>query len=149
MQNHYNLVYREEEREMLPFCDRTAVGVLPWSPLARGFLTRPHQDFLDTLRGQFTTDDDRRSAWAETYRANGGEEINERVAELAAQRGVSMAQIALSWLLHQEVVDAPIVGTTSIEHLEDAVEALEVDLSKSDQAYLEEPYQPREIIGHR
>lgn len=133
---------------MLPFCEETGVGVLPWSPLARGFLTRPHRDFLDTARGQFTTDDDRRSAWVEIYRSNGGEEINERVAELAAQRGVSMAQIALSWLLHQDGVDAPIVGTTSIEHLEDAVEALEIDLSKSDQVYLEEPYEPVEVIGH-
>lgn len=82
------------------------------------------------------------------YRANGGDEINDRVAELADEKGVSMAQVALAWLLHQDVVDAPIVGTTSVEHLEDAVEALEIDLSTSDQEYLEEPYEPVGVLGH-
>ena len=83
-----------------------------------------------------------------TYRANGGDEINERVEELAAEKGVSMAQIALAWLLHQDAVDAPIIGTTSVDHLEDAVEALEIDLSGSDQDYLEEPYGPVPVVGH-
>jgi aryl-alcohol dehydrogenase-like predicted oxidoreductase len=147
MQNHYNLAYREEEREMLPLCDREGIGVVPWSPLARGYLTRPHEEFLDTVRGEYMND----SEFAEriaTYRANGGDEINERVAELAADKGVTMAQIALAWLLHQETVDAPIVGTTSVEHLEDAVEALDIDLSESDLAYLEEPYGPVGVNGH-
>jgi len=147
MQNHYNLAYREEEREMLPLCEREGIGVIPWSPLARGYLTRPHAELADTVRGEYMEN----SQFAEriaTYRANGGEEINERVEELAAEKGVTMAQIALSWLLHQEAVDAPIVGTTSVEHLEDAVEALDIDLSDSDLEYLEAPYGPVEINGH-
>ncbi|RBI62187.1 aldo/keto reductase [halophilic archaeon] len=143
MQNHYNLVYREEEREMLPLCDREGVGVVPWSPLARGYLTRPHEEFEATTRGE--TDS---HAHDHPYAEGGGREINERVQELAAEKGVTMAQIALSWLLHQEWVDAPIVGTTSVEHLEDAVEALDVDLTASDQAYLEEPYEPVPVSGH-
>ena len=143
MQDHYNLLYREEEREMLPLCDREDVGVLPWSPLARGYLTRPHEQFDATTRGQ--TDDYARE---HPYFEGGGEEVNERVAELADEKGVSMAQISLAWLLHQDVVDAPIVGTTSVEHLEAAVEALEIDLSSSEQAYLEEPYEPVPVSGH-
>ncbi len=91
-------------------------------------------------------------SWAadriDIYRANGGTEINGRVEELAAEHGVTMAQIALAWVLHKDVVDAPIVGTTSIDHLEDAVEALEIDLSDSDLEYLEEPYEPVAINGH-
>ncbi|QHS16295.1 aldo/keto reductase [haloarchaeon 3A1-DGR] len=147
MQNHYNLAYREEEREMLPLCDREGIGVIPWSPLARGFLTRPHEEFLETTRGKYMNDG-RFADRIDTYRANGGDEINDRVAELAAEKGVTMAQIALAWLLHQEPVDAPIVGTTSVEHLEEAVEALDIDLSKSDRAYLEEPYGPVAVNGH-
>ncbi|RQG94091.1 aldo/keto reductase [Natrarchaeobius chitinivorans] len=147
MQNHYNLVYREEEREMLPLCEREGVGVIPWSPLARGYLARPHDAFLETVRGEYMSD----GSFADridTYRAGGGETINERVEELADENGVTMAQIALAWLLHQDAVDAPIVGTTSVEHLEDAVEALEIDLSDSDLAYLEEPYDSVPIDGH-
>ncbi|WP_436923724.1 aldo/keto reductase [Halosimplex amylolyticum] len=147
MQNHYNLAYREEEREMLPLCEREGIGVIPWSPLARGYLTRPHEELAETVRGEYMEN----SQFAEriaTYRANGGEEINERVEELAAEKDVTMAQISLAWLLHQDAVDAPIVGTTSVEHLEDAVEALDIDLSDSDLEYLEEPYQPVEINGH-
>ena len=143
MQNHYNLLYREEEREMLPLSEREGVGVVPWSPLARGYLARPHEEFDVTTRGQ--TDDYARD---HPYFEGGGREINERVAELAAEKGVTMAQIALAWLLHQDAVDAPIVGTTSVEHLEDAVEALEIDLTASEQAYLEEPYEPVPVSGH-
>ena len=143
MQNHYNLVYREEEREMLPLCDRESVGVVPWSPLARGYLTRPHEEFEATERGE--TDS---HAHEHPYAEGGGREINERVQELAAEKGVTMAQIALSWLLHQESVDAPIVGTTSVEHLEDAVAAADVDLSDSDVEFLEEPYEPVPVSGH-
>ena len=147
MQNHYNLVYREEEREMLPLCEREQIGVIPWSPLARGYLTRPHEAFLETIRGEYMND----SRFAEriaTYRANGGDTINERIEELASEKDVTMAQISLAWLLHQPVVDAPIIGTTSVEHLEDAVEALDIALSDSDLTYLEEPYQPVRINGH-
>jgi aryl-alcohol dehydrogenase-like predicted oxidoreductase len=147
MQNHYNLAYREEERETLPLCEREGVGVIPWSPLARGFLARPHEEFLETTRARYMAD----SAFSDrldAYRANGGVEINERVEELAAQKDVTMAQIALAWLCHQDAVDAPIVGTTSVEHLEDAVEALDVDLTESDLDYLEEPYGPVPVTGH-
>jgi len=147
MQNHYNLVYREEEREMLPLCEREGVGVIPWSPLARGYLARPHEAFLETTRGRYM-DDGRFAERIDTYRANGGDTVNERVEELAAEKGVTMAQIALAWLFHQEAVDAPIVGTTSVEHLEDAVEALEISLSESDCEYLAEPYGPVPVNGH-
>ncbi|WP_372912874.1 aldo/keto reductase, partial [Salinigranum sp.] len=143
MQNHYNLLYREEEREMLPLCAKENVGVIPWSPLARGYLTRPHEEFDATVRGE--TDDYARQ---HPYFEGGGEEINERVQELAAEKDVKMAQVALSWLLHKEWVDAPIVGTTSVEHLEDAVEAVDISLSESDVEWLEEPYQSVRVSGH-
>jgi aryl-alcohol dehydrogenase-like predicted oxidoreductase len=143
MQNHYNLLYREEEREMLPLTQRENVGVIPWSPLARGFLARPHEEIEATTRGQ--TEASNRHPYLE----NGGREVNERVEELANEKDLQMAQIALSWLLHKDAVDAPIVGTTSVEHLEDAVEALDVSLSDSEIEYLEEPYQPVEVSGHR
>jgi aryl-alcohol dehydrogenase-like predicted oxidoreductase len=146
MQNHYNLVYREEEREMLPLCEREGVGVIPWSPLARGYLARPHESVGATTRG--ASDSEQDHLYEHPYREGGGREINERVEELAEEKGVSMAQIALAWLFHQDAVDAPIVGTTSVEHLEDAVEALEIDLSESDLDYLEEPYEPVPISGH-
>jgi len=148
MQNHYNLAYREEEREMLPLCASEGIGSLPWSPLARGILARPHNEFLDTTRGEFMDADDVMSDRVQTYRANGGAEINERVEEIADQKGVTMAQISLAWLLHQETVDAPIIGTTSVGHLEDAVEAVDIDLSESDQQYLEAPYESVPINGH-
>jgi aryl-alcohol dehydrogenase-like predicted oxidoreductase len=143
MQNHYNLVYREEEREMLPLCQKDGVGVIPWSPLARGYLTRPHEDVDATARGE---SEDR--IHQHPYVEGGGREINERVQELAAEKGVEMAQIALSWLFHKDWVDAPIVGTTSVEHLEQAVEALDISLSESDIEYLEEPYEPVPVSGH-
>jgi aryl-alcohol dehydrogenase-like predicted oxidoreductase len=143
MQNHYNLLYREEEREMLPLCERAEVGVIPWSPLARGYLARPAEAFDATTRGE--ADD---YAKDHPYFEGNGREINERVEELAAEKDASMAQIALAWLLHQDAVDAPIVGTTSIEHLEEAVAALDISLSESDQAWLEEPYEPVTVSGH-
>jgi aryl-alcohol dehydrogenase-like predicted oxidoreductase len=143
MQNHYNLAYREEEREMLPLCEKEGVGVMPWSPLARGYLTRPHEEVDATLRGE--TEE---HLYAHPYREGGGREVNERVEELAAERDVKMAQIALAWLFHKDWVDTPIVGTTSVEHLEDAVEALEIDLSASDLDWLEEPYEPVPVSGH-
>ncbi len=148
MQNHYNLAYREEEREMLPLCAKEGIGVLPWSPLARGYLTRPHETFRATTRGEYMDADDHQSNRIAAYRANGGDQVNERVEELADEKDVDMAQVALAWLLHQEAVTAPIIGTTSIEHLEAAVEALEIDLSASEQAYLEEPYGPVQVVGH-
>ena len=143
MQNHYNLAYREEEREMLPLCEKEGVGVIPWSPLARGYLTRPHEESEATARGE--ADDHARG---HPYFEGGGRKVNERVEELAAEYDATMAQIALAWVLDKEWVDAPIVGTTSIEHLEDAVEALDISLSDSDTAYLEEPYEPVRVSGH-
>ena len=143
MQNHYNLLYREEEREMLPLCQKEGVGVIPWSPLARGYLARPHADAEATARGE--SDDYARQ---HPYFEGGGREVNERVQELADEKGLKMAQIGLAWLLHQEWVDSPIVGTTSVEHLEDAAEAVDVDLSDSELAYLEEPYEPVHVSGH-
>ena len=143
MQNHYNLVYREEEREVLPLCERENLGVIPWSPMARGYLTRPHEEFMETKRGE--SDE---LAHGHPYPDNGGREINERVEELAADKGVSMAQLALAWVLHKDPVDAPIIGASKIEHLEDAVEALEIGLSDSDLEYLEEPYEPVSVSGH-
>jgi len=143
MQNHYNLLYREEEREVLPLCDREEIGVLPWSPLARGYLARPADEFDATTRGEVDE-----HAREHPYFEGNGREINERVQELAAEKDASMAQIALAWLLHQDVVDAPIVGTTSVEHLEEAVAALDISLSESDQEWLEEPYEPVSVSGH-
>ncbi|MFO7926705.1 aldo/keto reductase, partial [Natronomonas sp.] len=143
MQNHYNLAYREEEREMLPLCEKEGIGVMPWSPLARGYLTRPHESVDATLRGE--TEE---HLYAHPYREGGGPTVNERVAELAEGKGVKMAQIALAWLFHKEWVDTPIVGTTSVEHLEDAVEALDIDLSPADVKWLEEPYEPVRVSGH-
>ncbi|WP_138005957.1 aldo/keto reductase [Halalkalirubrum salinum] len=143
MQNHYNLVYREEEREMLPLCAAEDIGVIPWSPLARGYLTRPDAEIDATTRGE--TEE---HMYRHPYREGGGAEINARVAELAEEKGVKMAQIALAWVLSKDVVTAPIVGTTSIEHLEDAVEALDIDLRSSDIEYLEEPYEPVRVSGH-
>ncbi|MFD1599701.1 aldo/keto reductase [Halobellus rarus] len=143
MQNHYNLLYREEEREMLPLCEKQGVGVIPWSPLARGWLARPHEESRSTTRGE--TDD---HAHQHPYLEGGGREVNERVQELADEKGVKMAQIGLAWLFEDDRVDAPIVGTTSVEHLEDAVEALSIDLSESDIEYLEAPYEPVRVSGH-
>jgi len=143
MQNHYNLVYREEEREMLPFCETEGIGVIPWSPMARGYLTRPHDEVDATARGE-----SEEYLYEHPYMEGGGPEINRRVEELAAEYDASMAQIALAWVLDKEWVDAPIVGTTSVEHLEEAVAALDIDLAESDVKYVEEPYEPVPVSGH-
>jgi len=142
MQNLYNLAYREEEREMLPLCQKEGIGVMPWSPLGAGFLTRPHEEFDATTRGEHE------ASLGRPYAEGGGREINERVQELAAEKDRSMAQIAMAWLLHKEWVTTPILGTSSVEHLEAAVEATEIDLSGSEIEYLEAPYEPVPISGH-
>jgi len=142
MQNLYNLAYREEEREMVPLCEREGVGMIPWSPVGAGYLARPFEQDDATARGEHET------ALGRPYREGGGEEINRRVQELAEEKGVKMAQIGLAWLFEDDRVDAPIVGTTSVEHLEDAVEALSIDLSDSDIEYLEAPYEPVRVSGH-
>ncbi|RME88093.1 MAG: aldo/keto reductase [Anaerolineae bacterium] len=144
MQNHYNLVYREEEREMIPQCVDQGVAIIPWSPLARGFLTgnRRKEDWGETLRSK--TDD-----YAQhLYYRDSDFAIVERVREVAARRGVSMAQIALAWLLHKPYVTAPIVGASKMHHLEEAVAALDIELSQEEIAFLEEPYQPHPVLGH-
>lgn len=148
MQNHYNLAYREEEREMIPLCEEEGIAVVPWSPLARGYLARPDEEFLNTSRAEYMDENEHYADRIRNYRGNGGIEINERVQELANEYGVTMAQIALAWLLHKDVVDAPIIGTTSVDHLEEAVEAIEIRLTDSDVSYLEAPYKPSAVDGH-
>jgi len=141
MQDHYNLLYREEEREMIPQCIDQGVGVLPWSPLARGRLTRPRDAERTTRAG---TD-----PFAERlYGRSGDDEVIDRVADLASERGVSQAQVALAWLLHKPGVTAPIVGTTKLSHLEDALAAAELTLSTEEIERLEEAYQPHPVSGH-
>ena len=144
MQNHYNLVYREEEREMLPLCREAGIGVIPWSPLARGFLAgnRPRGEKGGTERAQvdkFAHD---------MYYQPADWDVADRVADLAARRGVKPAQIALAWLLHQPGVNAPILGATRMQHLEDAVAALDLQLDEAERRQLEEPYRPHPVLGH-
>lgn len=144
MQNHYNLVYREEEREMLPLCRAEGIGAIPWSPLARGFLSgnRRRQDRGETTRAK--TDDFAHKLYYEDTDF----QIVDRVVELASQRGVAPAQIALAWLLHQPGITAPIIGASKMEHLEQAVAALDITLDDRDRTFLEEPYQPHPVLGH-
>ncbi|UCH59924.1 MAG: aldo/keto reductase [Anaerolineales bacterium] len=144
MQNHYNLVYREEEREMLPLCRAEGVGVIPWSPLARGFLVgnRQPEQYGETVRAK--TDDFAQSMY---FQATDFEVVS-RVVKLARQREASPAQIALAWLLHQEGVTAPIIGASKMSHLEEAVGALEIELNADDRRFLEELYQPHPVLGH-
>ena len=144
MQNHYNLVYREEEREMLPLCREEGIGVIPWSPLARGFLAgnRRTQDFGDTVRAK--TD----SYAKELYYQPSDFTVVERVTEIARRRGVPNAQVALAWVLQQPGITAPIVGATKMPHLEDAVAALGLNLDEAELKDLAEPYRPHPILGH-
>lgn len=138
MQNPYSLIYWEEEREMNPLCESKNIGRLSWSPLGGGYLARLHEE-QDQVRDEGPA--------AALHNSDTSREINERVQELADDHGVSMAQIGLMWQLSREGVTAPIYGTTSVEHLEDAVEAVELDLPESDVEYLEEPYEPVEPVG--
>ncbi|WP_432026021.1 aldo/keto reductase [Streptomyces sp. 1222.5] len=139
MQNHYNLLYREEEREMLPLCADQGVGVLPWSPLARGRLTREWGEVTE----RSATDDFGGRLYLESDRA-----IVEAVTRIAGDRGVPRAQVALAWLLHQDTVAAPIVGAAKPQHLQDAVAAVELRLSEKEIEELERPYTPHAISGH-
>lgn len=145
MQNHYNLVYREEEREMLPLCRAEGIGVIPWSPLARGFLTgnRQKETKGDTTRAK--TDDFAH----QLYYQDSDFQVVDRVVELAQKRGIAPAQIALAWLLHQPGVTAPIIGASKMNHLEDALAALEIELTNEECQWLEELYQPHPVLGHR
>jgi aryl-alcohol dehydrogenase-like predicted oxidoreductase len=145
MQNHYNLVYREEEREMLPLCSAEGIGVIPWSPLARGFLTgkRTREDKGSTTRAR--TDEFAHHMYFE----EDDFKVVDRVIEVAGRRGVSPARVALAWLLAQPGVTAPIIGATKMEHLEDALEALTLELSPGEREALEEPYRPHPVLGHQ
>jgi aryl-alcohol dehydrogenase (NADP+) len=138
MQNHYNLIYREEEREMLPLCAAEGIGVIPWSPLARGRLTRDWEENTerggsDPYAGRLYVDSDRR--------------VVEAVARIAQKRGVPRAQVALAWVAQNPVVTAPIVGTSKPHHLDDALAALSLSLTPEEIAELEEPYVPHEVSG--
>jgi aryl-alcohol dehydrogenase-like predicted oxidoreductase len=145
MQNHYNLIYREEEREMIPLCIDQGVGIIPWSPLARG-----------VLAGNRTREGERRTTRANSdafgdalYQQDSDFDVVERVAEVAAKRDVPPAQVALSWLLHRPGMTAPIIGATRLPHLEDALAAEELSLTPAEVEQLEEPYVPHPVLGHR
>jgi 1-deoxyxylulose-5-phosphate synthase len=139
MQDHYNLLYREEEREMLPLCAAEGVGVIPWSPLARGRLTRDWDEGTERSR----TDE-----FGKHLYRDGDRTIADVVAGIAEARGVSRAQVALAWLLGKPVVSAPIVGVTRPEQLDEAVGALDLELSPQEVEKLEAPYEPRAVAGH-
>ncbi|KUO09052.1 aldo/keto reductase [Streptomyces sp. DSM 15324] len=139
MQNHYNLLYREEEREMLPLCADQGVGVLPWSPLARGRLTRD----WGTATERSATD-----TFGGTLYQEGDRTVVDAVSRIAAGRGVPRAQVALSWLLHQSQVTAPVIGASKPRHIEDAVAAVEWELTEEEREELERPYTPHPIAGH-
>jgi 1-deoxyxylulose-5-phosphate synthase len=143
MQNHYNLVYREEEREMIPLCREKKIAINPWSPLARGFLAgnRSGQTFGQTTRAKSDQFAHR------LYYQDCDFAIVDRVTALAKKRGASNAQIALAWMLHQPGITAPIIGATKSHHLEEAIRALQVKLSPQEIRALEEPYQPHPILG--
>lgn len=144
MQNHYNLVYREEEREMMPLCRAEGIGVIPWSPLARGFLAGKRGKKLDqgpTVRAR--TDEHAHHM----YYQDEDFEVVDRLVEIAAEHGSTPAQIALAWLLHIPGVTAPIIGATKMEHLEEAVAATEVVLTDAEIERLEEPYRPHPVLG--
>ncbi len=144
MQNHYNLIYREEEREMMPLCRKEGIGVTPWSPLARGFVAgnRKREDFGETVRAK-TDEYGHRMYYQPSDFA-----VVDRLSEVARKRGLPNAQVALAWLLNQPGVTAPIVGASKMEHLEDAVAAVSLKLDDAELKSLEEPYQPHPVLGH-
>ena len=144
MQNHYNLVYREEEREMLPLCRAAGLGVIPWSPLARGFLAgnRAREGGGPTPRAASDDFAERMYYQPEDF------DVVDRVVAVAQRRGVSPAQVALAWLLHQPGVTAPIIGASKPHHLAEAVAALELRLSDEERGELEGAYRPHGVLGH-
>jgi aryl-alcohol dehydrogenase-like predicted oxidoreductase len=144
MQNHYNLIYREEEREMVPLCLDRSIGLIPWSPLARGFLARP----LSAATVRATTDEYARALYGAEL-TEGDRAIHAAVNTIAAARGVPPAQVALAWLCHKPGVVAPIVGASKPQHLEDAIAALTLNLGEAEMAALEAPYIPHAVAGHK
>ncbi|HEX3809887.1 MAG TPA: aldo/keto reductase [Rhizomicrobium sp.] len=145
MQNHYNLIYREEEREMIPLCRAEGIGIIPWSPLARGFLTgnRRRQDKGETTRAQ--SDEFAHNV----YYHDEDFTVVERVSEIAKKRGVPNAQVALAWMLQVPGITAPIVGASKMNHLEDAIAAEQLKLEPDEIKSLEEPYVPHRVLGHQ
>ena len=143
MQNHYNLCYREEEREMIPLCREEGVGLIPWSPLARGFLTGKYRRTETPNSLRYKSD----KLFADRFFKPEDFDVLERAEEVAKEKDVTVAQVGLSWLLHKGVT-APIIGATKIEHVEDAVNAIELKLSNDDVKRLDEPYKPHWIMGH-
>lgn len=141
MQNYVNLLYREEEREMLPLCRDEGIGVIPWSPMARGRLTRD----WDTSSARVESDEFGKSLYANT--ADADRRVVERVAEIANERGVPRAQVALAWVVQKPGISAPIIGASKPQHLEDAVAALSLNLTAEEIARLEEPYVPHGVVG--
>ncbi|MEM8530403.1 MAG: aldo/keto reductase [Chloroflexota bacterium] len=144
MQNHYNLIYREEEREMIPLCQAEGVGLIPWSPLARGFLAGNRQRGAQGETSRAKSDD----IAHRMYTLESDTTVAEHVSEVAQTRGVPPAQVALAWLLHKPGVVAPIIGASKMSHLEQAVAAVDVELDTEAIINLEEPYQPHSILGH-
>ncbi len=145
MQNHYNLLYREEEREMMPLCKAEGIGVIPWSPLARGRLTRRWDQKAATARSD--TDEFGNTMYKPSAEAD--RLVVDRVSEVAQARGIPMAHVALAWQLSKPYITAPIIGATKPQHLEDALAAVTVQLSAEEIAKLEEPYIPHPVLGHR
>jgi aryl-alcohol dehydrogenase (NADP+) len=143
MQNHYNLCYREEEREMIPLCREESIALIPWSPLARGFLSGKYHRTESPESPRYRSD---RSLSQRFFRPEDFD-VLERAEEIAKEKDVPVAQLALSWLLHKGVT-APIIGATKVEHVEDAVGAVELKLNDDDIKRLEEPYRPHNVIGH-
>jgi 1-deoxyxylulose-5-phosphate synthase len=144
MQNHMNLVYREEEREMLPFCIDQGVGVIPWSPLARGFLAGNRKSVDEHPTKRAKSDEFAHMMYFQPE----DHEVVDRVMEIAAKHGKSPAQIALAWLLHKPGVTSPIIGASKMRHLEEAVTAVDITLTAEEVEQLEEPYRPHRILGH-
>ncbi|MEO8607333.1 MAG: aldo/keto reductase [Chloroflexota bacterium] len=144
MQNHYNLVYREEDREMNPFCRTEGIALIPWSPLARGFLAgnRTRDKGGDTLRSKSDG-----FAHHMYYHDNDFDTLD-RVIELAQKRGVSNAQIALAWMLHKPGITSPIIGASKMPHLDEAIAGMDIQLSAEEMEFLEAPYQPHPVFGH-
>lgn len=145
MQNHYNLIYREEEREMIPFCIDQGVGLIPWSPLARGFLAgnRTRENWGETSRAKTDT------MAQDYYYQDADWAIVDRAKEIAERLGKSSAQVALVWMLHKADIHSPIVGATKMYQLEEAIDAVSIQLSPEDISYLEEPYQSKPAMGHQ
>jgi aryl-alcohol dehydrogenase (NADP+) len=144
MQNHYNLIYREEEREMIPLCKEEGVAIIPWSPLARGFLAGNRKPYLDGDTKRSKTD----KYAHDLYYQDSDFRIAEQVIELAKKRGVKPAQIALAWLFNKDYITSPFIGASKLSQIDDAVKVLELKLDEAEMKFLEELYVAHKILGH-